>query len=49
MKVICDLRGIGVGEAKQIVWGSPLLAGLRPAHERMVADILDAIETNDIE
>jgi hypothetical protein len=49
MKVLSDLRRIGVGEAKQIVWGSPVWADLRPAQERLEADILDALETNDID
>jgi hypothetical protein len=49
MKVLCDLRGIGVGEAKQIVWGSPVWADLRPAQEQLEADILDALQTDGIE
>jgi hypothetical protein len=49
MKVLSDLRGIEVGEAKQIVWGSPVWVDLRLAQERLEADILDALQTNDIE
>ena len=49
MKVLCDLRGIGVGEAKQIVWGSPVWADLRPTQEQLEADILHALQTDGIE
>ncbi len=47
MKVLCDLRGIGVGEAKQIVWASPVWIDLRPAQQQLEAEILDARETDD--
>lgn len=44
MKVLCDIRGIGVGEAKRVVWDSPVWAERRPAQEQFEADILAAIE-----
>ena len=44
MRVLCDMRGIRVGEAKQIVWASPVWADRRPAQERLEADLLDALD-----
>ena len=43
MKVLCDIRGIGLGEAKQIVLGSPVWADLLPAQERL-EDLLESLD-----
>jgi hypothetical protein len=45
MKVLHDLRGIGLRDAKRIVWGSPIWADLLPAYERLEADIVEALDT----
>ena len=45
MKVLHDLRGIRLGEAKRIVWGSPIWADHLPAQERLEADVAEAFDT----
>ena len=44
MKVLCETTGIGLGEAKQLVWSSPVWADELPAHLSLVDELLAALD-----
>ena len=43
MKVLCDTTGIGLAEAKVIVWSSSVWADQRDAHVRLVDDLVEEL------
>jgi hypothetical protein len=44
MKVLCDTTGLGLGEAKKVVWRSPVWADQLRGHERLEDELVYAVE-----
>jgi hypothetical protein len=44
MKVLCSTAGMGLGEAKRLVWSSPVWADELPAHLGLEDELLAALD-----
>ena len=47
IKAVREVRAVSLGEAKELVAGSPAWDDYREAHDRLVAEILAALEAGD--